>query len=92
MVISPTLSGQPSAFLDRWCANLALPKGYAKHRVFFEDEASAIAAGYRPCGQCLKPRHKVLKGGGDGTHPWSILPKELWPRPTSGSTTSHRTA
>ncbi len=43
--------------LDCWSANLALPKGYAKHRVFFKDEAAGIAAGYRPCGHCLKPRY-----------------------------------
>ena len=47
--------------LDCWSANLALPKGYAKHRVFFKDEAAAIAAGYRPCGHC----HKVWKAGGE---------------------------
>lgn len=66
--------------LDCWSANLALPKGYAKHRVFFKDEAAAIAAGYRPCGHCLKPRHKIWKAGGEtGTeaYPWRILPKEL---------------
>ena len=27
--------------------------GYAKHRVFFADEATAVAAGYRPCARCL---------------------------------------
>ena len=26
--------------------------GYVKNRVFFADEATAIAAGYRPCGTC----------------------------------------
>lgn len=32
-----------------------LAKGqYAKHRVFFADESTAIAAGYRPCGVCMK--------------------------------------
>ena len=62
-----------------WSANLALPKGYAKHHVFFKDEASAIAAGYRPCGHCLKPCHQTWKTGGEpGTeaYPWRILPKE----------------
>ena len=28
------------------------PDGYAKHRVFFADEVTAIAAGYRPCAVC----------------------------------------
>ncbi len=27
--------------------------GYIRHRVFFADEASAVAAGYRPCAACL---------------------------------------
>ncbi len=76
--------------LDCWSANLALPKGYAKHRVFFKDEAAAIAAGYRPCGHCLKPRHHVWKAGGEpGTeaYPWKILPKEFRPQSISVSTT-----
>lgn len=31
---------------------------YEKHRVFFEDEATALAAGYRPCGNCLRAKYK----------------------------------
>ena len=31
---------------------------YVQHRVFFADEEAAIAAGYRPCGHCLRPRHR----------------------------------
>jgi methylphosphotriester-DNA--protein-cysteine methyltransferase len=27
--------------------------GYVNHRVFFRDEATAIAAGYRPCAVCM---------------------------------------
>lgn len=27
---------------------------YVQHRVFFKDEETAIAAGYRPCGVCMK--------------------------------------
>ncbi|MFJ8477048.1 Ada metal-binding domain-containing protein [Kitasatospora sp. NPDC094011] len=27
--------------------------GYVRHRVFFADEPTALAAGYRPCGVCL---------------------------------------
>jgi methylphosphotriester-DNA--protein-cysteine methyltransferase len=34
---------------------------YAKHRVFFKDEAAAIAAGYRPCGICMKEKHAAWK-------------------------------
>jgi methylphosphotriester-DNA--protein-cysteine methyltransferase len=29
-----------------------------RHRVFFADEASAIAAGYRPCGACMRERYR----------------------------------
>lgn len=35
--------------------------GYTKHRVFFADEAAAIAAGYRPCAICLPERYRVWK-------------------------------
>jgi methylphosphotriester-DNA--protein-cysteine methyltransferase len=39
----------------------ALARGYARHRVFFADESSAIAAGYRPCGACMKPQYAKWK-------------------------------
>jgi methylphosphotriester-DNA--protein-cysteine methyltransferase len=29
---------------------------YQKNRVFFADEATAAAAGYRPCGSCMPRR------------------------------------
>jgi methylphosphotriester-DNA--protein-cysteine methyltransferase len=29
-----------------------------RHRVFFADEATAIAAGYRPCGACMRERYR----------------------------------
>jgi methylphosphotriester-DNA--protein-cysteine methyltransferase len=32
--------------------------GYVKHRVFFADEATAVAAGYRPCARCLPDRYR----------------------------------
>lgn len=35
--------------------------GYAKNRLFFADEATALAAGYRPCGACCKDRHHAWK-------------------------------
>jgi hypothetical protein len=35
--------------------------GYVKHRVFFLDEATAIAAGYRPCGVCMPDEYVVWK-------------------------------
>jgi hypothetical protein len=33
--------------------------GYVKHRVFFPDEATAVAAGFRPCRTCLKDRYQL---------------------------------
>ena len=35
--------------------------GYVRHRVFFADEATAIAAGYRPCGTCLRAEYAAWK-------------------------------
>jgi hypothetical protein len=35
--------------------------GYVRHRVFFADEETAIAAGYRPCSVCLPQKYKVWK-------------------------------
>lgn len=34
---------------------------YVKHRVFFADEATAIAAGYRPCARCMRDRYQAWK-------------------------------
>lgn len=34
---------------------------YVEHRVFFADEESAIAAGYRPCGICMKSQYREWK-------------------------------
>ena len=39
------------------CAN----GGYVTHRVFFADEATAVAAGYRPCDRCLPERYRDWK-------------------------------
>ena len=35
--------------------------GYVKNRVFFADEDTAVAAGYRPCGACCKSRYQLWK-------------------------------
>ncbi|KQU66555.1 Ada metal-binding domain-containing protein [Phycicoccus sp. Root101] len=35
--------------------------GYVAHRVFFADAAAAVAAGYRPCGTCLRAEYKAWK-------------------------------
>lgn len=37
--------------------------GYAAHRVFFADERTAVAAGYRPCGRCLRLEYARWKAG-----------------------------
>ncbi|AUX42329.1 metal-binding protein [Sorangium cellulosum] len=34
---------------------------YTQHRVFFADEEAAIAAGYRPCGNCMRERFTAWK-------------------------------
>lgn len=48
--------------LDCPSANRYVQKGqYVKHRVFFADEQTAIAAGYRPCGICMKERYRQWK-------------------------------
>jgi hypothetical protein len=46
------------------CAGAArwIAKGhYVKQRVFFADEATAIAAGYRPCAGCMRAEYKEWK-------------------------------
>lgn len=35
--------------------------GYVKHRVFFLDEETARAAGYRPCGACCPDEYRAWK-------------------------------
>jgi hypothetical protein len=49
--------------LDCKAARRALQNGrsYEQQRVFFADEATAIAAGYRPCGVCLPDAHEQWK-------------------------------
>lgn len=68
--------------LDCWAAIAALPN-YSKSRVFFLDEVTAIAAGYRPCGKCMKSRYSSWnKGGIIGTaeYPWLRLPPGFFKR------------
>lgn len=47
--------------LDCPSALQAIARGgpYASHRVFFADEATARAAGYRPCARCLPDAHRA---------------------------------
>jgi methylphosphotriester-DNA--protein-cysteine methyltransferase len=42
----------------RWLAR----RKYAKHRVFFADKETALAAGYRPCALCLPEQYRAWKG------------------------------
>ena len=34
------------------------PGSYEKSRVFFADEKTALAAGFRPCGNCLREKYR----------------------------------
>jgi hypothetical protein len=36
---------------------------YVANRVFFADEATAVAAGYRPCASCLPDAHRRWMAG-----------------------------
>ena len=48
--------------LDCPSANRYVKLGtYQQVRVFFKDEATAIAAGYRPCGCCMSEKYKRWK-------------------------------
>ena len=38
--------------------------GYVKYRVFFADEAHAVAAGYRPCAGCMPELYRAWKASG----------------------------
>jgi hypothetical protein len=51
--------------LDCSSARRAVGKGdtYQRHRVFFADEATAIACGYRPCGNCMKAAYRSWREG-----------------------------
>jgi hypothetical protein len=51
--------------LDCPAARRAIARGgYVAHRVFFADEATAVAAGYRPCAVCMRERYDAWKGAG----------------------------
>ena len=48
--------------LDCSAALRGLPRGvYQTSRVFFADEATAVASGYRPCGTCMRDAYNVWK-------------------------------
>jgi methylphosphotriester-DNA--protein-cysteine methyltransferase len=35
--------------------------GYVTYRVFFADEADAVAVGYRPCASCVPEKYRAWK-------------------------------
>ena len=37
------------------------PGSYEKSRVFFADEKTALAAGFRPCGRCLRTQYQAFQ-------------------------------
>ena len=41
------------------------PGSYEKSRVFFADEKTALAAGYRPCGNCLREKYREYMANPD---------------------------
>ncbi len=48
--------------LDCPSANRYIEKGqYVQYRVFFKDEETAIAAGYRPCARCMPEAYRKWK-------------------------------
>src|ERR1700710_1951134 len=58
-------NGQHKLYGQLNCASRMRPvaagKTYQKHRVFFADEETAIAAGYRPCAKCMPERYREWK-------------------------------
>ena len=62
--------------LDCAGARQWIAKGhYVSQRVFFADEATALAAGYRPCARCLRERYAAWKAG---TLRVRIVPAAPW--------------
>lgn len=49
--------------LDCPVASSLIRRGYdvRRTRVFFADEATAVAAGYRPCGACMREEYRRWK-------------------------------
>lgn len=82
--------GKPYGLLSCRAAEQAIARGgYLRHRVFFADEATAIAAGYRPCAVCLPDKYATWKtmsasagaGSCSASYPWFHV-REV-PRPLS---------
>ena len=63
--------------LDCPTALRVLSQGGYEDRVFFADEETAIAAGFRPCYVCLRERYDAWKAGGEAgseAYPWLVTP------------------
>jgi len=45
--------------------------GYVKSRVFFADEQTAVAAGYRPCGACCTEKYQAWKAAKARGESWA---------------------
>lgn len=61
-------AGQIYGLLDCSSAVRAVRAGdtYQKYRVFFADEAAAVASGYRPCGNCMREQYRAWKADPQG--------------------------
>lgn len=56
--------------LDCPAPRAGLAKGtYQKNRVFFADEATAAATGYRPCGRCMRDSYREPPPSGERPPP-----------------------
>ena len=54
--------------LDCWSALSTIrrfPGSYEKSRVFFADEKTALEAGYRPCGNCMRAQYREYMADAD---------------------------
>ena len=51
MIYGKLTCGSAVSAIRRW------GDAYARHRVFFADEATAKAAGFRPCGNCMRAEY-----------------------------------
>ena len=73
--------------LDCARAIAALPLGYARHRVFFANEAAAIRAGYRPCARCMQDQYAIWKAGPvpSAPYPWRDAPHHPTGTPPSSA-------
>ena len=48
--------------------------GYVRHRVFFADEATARAAGYRPCAVCMPAAYGAWRAAQSQSAGRTVLP------------------